>query len=175
MGLDRSQRPAGLVGDLLEAQFSKEPQRDDLPIGLVETPDGGADPDRTFGTERRDRGVRTTRQVDSGRRIGRIDPGDIPPALGAAERDSDGDPGHPRPERAFATPGGQASKGGHEGLLRGVLGLVEVAEHAMARSQDGGTLALDEEPERVPVAAQDSIDSGALIGDLGRDGWGGAW
>ncbi len=43
----------------------------------------------------------------------------------------------------------------------------------MTGSQDGRTVAVDEEPERVPIAGQDGIDSGAFIGDLGADGWSG--
>ena len=59
------------------------------------------------------------------------------------------------------------SERGHERLLGGILGFVEVAEDAVARSDDGRRLAVDEEPERVPIAGQDGVDCGALIDDLG--------
>ena len=33
----------------------------------------------------------------------------------------------------------------------------------MAGADDGGRFAVDEDPERVPIAGQDSLDSGAFI------------
>jgi hypothetical protein len=50
---------------------------------------------------------------------------------------------------------------------------VEIAEDPMAGSQEAGTFALDEKPERVPIAGQDGIDCGAFIIDLGAGGWSG--
>jgi hypothetical protein len=44
---------------------------------------------------------------------------------------------------------------------------VKVAEDTMAGADDRGRFLLDEVPERVPIAGQDSLDSGAFIGDLG--------
>ena len=132
-------------------------------------------PGGTFGPERGDRRVLSAGQVDTGRRIGRVDPGDVSPTLGAPEGDPDGNPRQPRAERAVATPGREASEGDHERLLRGILGFMEVAQDAMARAHDGRTLAIDEVPERLAVAGQDGIDSGAFIGDLGADGWRGDW
>jgi hypothetical protein len=52
-----------------------------------------------------------------------------------------------------------------------ILGLVEIAEDAVAGADDGGRFVLDEESERVPIAGQDGFDSGAFIDDLGVDGW----
>jgi hypothetical protein len=52
---------------------------------------------------------------------------------------------------------------------------VEIAEDAMACSQDGGTVALHEEPERIAIAGKDGIDDGAFIGDLGAYGRSGDW
>jgi hypothetical protein len=43
----------------------------------------------------------------------------------------------------------------------------------MAGAQDGRTLALDQEPERVAITGEDGIHSGAFIGDLGAAGWSG--
>ncbi|HEY8632274.1 MAG TPA: hypothetical protein VIL50_03900, partial [Candidatus Limnocylindrales bacterium] len=71
-----------------------------------------------------------------------------------------------------AAPTGEAPEGGHECLLGGVLGLVEIAEDAMARADDTSRFAVDEDPERVTIAGQDSLDSGAFIGDLGVVSWG---
>jgi hypothetical protein len=48
---------------------------------------------------------------------------------------------------------------------------MEVAEDAMAGADDGGGFAIDENPERVAIAAQDSLDSGAFINDLGVGNW----
>ncbi len=45
----------------------------------------------------------------------------------------------------------------------------------MTGSQDGRTLAVDEDPERVPIAGEDGIHSGAFIGDLGADDRSGDW
>ena len=41
----------------------------------------------------------------------------------------------------------------------------------MAGANDGGRFVLDEDPERVPIAGQNSLDSGAFIDDLGGDVW----
>jgi hypothetical protein len=48
---------------------------------------------------------------------------------------------------------------------------MEIAEHAVAGADDSGRFVLDEESERVPIAGQDGLDSGAFIDDLGVDGW----
>jgi hypothetical protein len=49
---------------------------------------------------------------------------------------------------------------------------VEVAEDAIAAANDGRRLAIDERPERIAVARQDSVDGGTFIEDLGmRRGW----
>jgi len=173
--LDGPERTSGLDGDLLEAQLTEEPQRDHLSIRLVEPADGRPDSRRALGAQGREGRVLPARQVDPGGRIGRVDPGDVAPALGATKRDPDRDPGQPGTERAVAPPGSQAPEGGHEGLLRRILGFMEVTEDAVAGPLDRWTLAFDEEPERVAIAGQDGIDSGAFIGDLGADGWGGDW
>lgn len=169
MRLDRSERPARPVRDLLEAQFAEEAQRDDLTIGLIELADRGADARGALDPERGDGRVRSAGQVDTGLRAGRVDPGDVPTTLDAPQRDADGDPGQPGTERPLAAPGRQAPKRDHERLLGCVLGLVEVTEDPMTGSQDRLTLVFDEEPERIAVTGQDGIDSGAIIGDLGAD------
>jgi hypothetical protein len=170
---DGPQRSTGMVGDLLEAQLAEEAQGDRLSIWLVEPADRRPDPGCVLGPQGRDRRVRPARQVDARRRIHWVDPGHIAPALGAAERDPDGDPGEPGSERTVTTPGGQAPEGGHEGLLGSILGFMEIAKDAMAGSQDRRTFAFDQEPERVAIACQDSIDSGAFIADLGAGSWSG--
>jgi hypothetical protein len=48
---------------------------------------------------------------------------------------------------------------------------VEIAKDAVAGADDGGRFVVDEEPERVPIAGQDGLDSSAFIDDLGVDGW----
>ncbi|HEX7949090.1 MAG TPA: hypothetical protein VF494_01980 [Candidatus Limnocylindrales bacterium] len=52
---------------------------------------------------------------------------------------------------------------------------MDIAQDAVAGSDHGVAVALDEESERVPIAGQDGIDSGAFIGDLGADGRSGDW
>jgi hypothetical protein len=49
---------------------------------------------------------------------------------------------------------------------------VEISENAMAGPDDGRRLTIDEIPERVAVAGQNSLDSGAFIDDLGVIGLG---
>ena len=44
---------------------------------------------------------------------------------------------------------------------------MEVAEHAVTDADDACRLALDEDPERVPIAGEDGFDCGALIRFLG--------
>ncbi len=107
--------------------------------------------------------------------IGRVDPGHVAAALGASQRDPNGDPGQPRSERTVATPRGEAPKGRHEGLLGRILGLMEIAEDAMAGPQDGWTFALHEHAECIAIAGQDGIHCGAFIGGLGADGWDRGW
>jgi hypothetical protein len=166
MGLDRAEWPARLVGDLVEAEVAEEAQGDHLAIWLVEPTDGRPETLGSLRSERRDRGIRASRPVDPGRRIGRIDPGHIPPTLRPPKGDADGDPRQPRPERSIGPPAGEALERGHECLLSGILGFVEVAEDAVAGADDGRGLTLDEDPERVPVSGEDGLDCGAFIDDL---------
>lgn len=170
MALDSPQGSTGLGGDLVEAQLAEEAQRDDLAIGLVETADRRAESCGALGSKGTHCRIRTSRKVDAGRRIARIDPCHVASALGSAERDPDGDARQPGPERSVATPAGEAPEGGHEGLLGGVLGIVEVAEDSVAGADDRGRLAIDEDPERVAIAGKHGLDSGALIDDLGLGG-----
>jgi hypothetical protein len=67
-------------------------------------------------------------------------------------------------------PAREALERGHEGLLGGVLGLVEVAEDSMAGADDSRGFAFDEDPERVAISGKNSLDNGALIDDLGGVG-----
>jgi hypothetical protein len=64
-------------------------------------------------------------------------------------------------------PPGEALEGGHEGFLGCILGLVEIAEDAVAGTNDGGRLVVHEDPERVAIAGQNSLDNSAFIDDLG--------
>jgi hypothetical protein len=168
--LDGSQWTARLGGDLVEAQLTEETQRDGLAIWLVQAADRRSDPGRALGSQRGDRGIRAARQVDTGSRLVRVDPGHGAPALSPTERDPDGDPRQPRPERIIAAPAGEAPEGGHERFLGCVLGLMKVPDDAVAGADDGSRFPLDEDPERVPVTGQDSLDSGAFIEDLGLGG-----
>jgi hypothetical protein len=170
VGLDGPERTTRLGGDLVEAQFTEEAQGDDLAIWLVQAADRRPDPGGALGPQRGDRGIRAARQVDAGSRLVRIDPGHVAPGLGPTERDPDGDPRQPRPERTVAAPAGEAPEGGHERFLSCVLGLMKVPDDAVAGADDGSRFPLDEDPERVPVTGQDGLDSGAFIEDLGLRG-----
>ena len=172
MGLDGAERPAGLGRDLVEAQLAEETQGDDLAIRLVEPRNGRPDAGGALGSEGADRRILPAGQIDAGGRVGWVDPRDVVTTLRPAKGDPNRDPGDPRAERTVAAPTGEAPEGGHEGLLGGVLGLMEIAEDAMARADDTSRFAVDEDPERVPIAGQDSLDSGAFIGDLGVVSWG---
>ena len=71
---------------------------------------------------------------------------------------------------------GERAIGGHEGLLGGVLGLVQVAEDPVAGPDDRGRLALDEAAEGVAVPGEDGLDrravAGEVIGPVGQVGSG---
>ena len=172
MGLDSTQRPTRLGGDLIEAQLAEEAQGDDLAIGVVEPADGRPDPSSTLCPQRGDRRVLATWQSNAGGGIARVDPRDIAPALRSAKCDPDGDPRQPGPERTIVPPAGQASERGHECLLGCVFGLMNIPEDAVAGANDGSRLVLHEDSERVPIAGQNSLDDGAFINDLGTDVWG---
>lgn len=172
MSLDRTERPARLGRDLVEAQLAEETQGDDLAIRLVEPRNGRPDAGGALGSEGADRRILPAGQIDAGGRVGWVDPRDVVTTLRPAKGDPHRDPGDPGAERTVTAPAGQTPEGGHEGLLRGVLGLMEIAEDAMAGADDRGRFAVDEDPERVTIAGQDSLDSGAFIGDLGVVSWG---
>jgi hypothetical protein len=172
MSLDRAEGPAGLGRDLVEAQIAKEAQGDDLAIRLVEPRDGRPDAGGALGTERADRWILPAGQIDTRDGVGWVDPCDVVTTLRPAKGNPHGDPGDPGAERPVAAPTGEAPEGGHECLLGGIFGLMEIAEDAMAGSDDSGRFAVDEDPERIPIAGQDSLDSGAFIGDLGVGAWG---
>ena len=97
----------------------------------------------------------------SGAPVGSIQVTDLPLAE-SSQRDAHGDPRQPRAERAVAAPAGERPIGGHECLLGDVLGLVQVAEDAMARSDDRRRLALDEVTEGVAIAGEDGIHDRAV-------------
>jgi hypothetical protein len=160
------------MGDLIEAQLAEEAQCDDLAIRLVESADCRSDPGGTLQSQGADRRIQPSRQVDTGRRVRRVDPGHVATALGSAESDADGNPRQPRTEGSVMPPPCEALEGGHEGFLGCVLGLLEIAEDAMAGANDSGRFMIDEDPERIAIASQDSIDNGALIDDLGVCGRG---
>jgi hypothetical protein len=46
---------------------------------------------------------------------------------------------------------------------------VKIAQDSVAGTDDGRTLALNEESERVPIARENGIDGGAFICDLDAD------
>jgi len=100
-----------------------------------------------------------------------MDPRDVAPALRSAKRDTHGNSGQPCAERPVAAPAGQAPERGHERLLGRILGLMEIPKDAVAGADDRRGFALDEDPERVPLAGQDSLDNGAFIDDLGAGVW----
>ncbi len=103
---------------------------------------------------------------------GRIEPRDAASLAGLAEGDPDRDAGQPGTERSVATPAGERSIRGHEGLLGGVLGFMQVPEDPMARPDDRRGLSIDEVAEGVTVAGEDGIDDGPVIAALGRLGAG---
>jgi hypothetical protein len=43
---------------------------------------------------------------------------------------------------------------------------VEIAKHTVAGADDGGRLTIDEDPERIAIAGQNSLDNSAFIDDL---------
>jgi hypothetical protein len=82
-------------------------------------------------------------------------------------RNVERNPGEPRPEEhLFHSFGGVFAErpvGTHEALLCDVLGVVRASQDAQASAEDGDLLALDQEPKRATVAAQDGIDEAAII------------
>ena len=98
---------------------------------------------------------------------GRIDPGDGPPAAGLAERDAHRDPGQPCPERSFAAPARERAIRGHERFLGRILGLVQVAEDAVAGANDRRRFALHEQAVGVAITGQHGIDDRPLIAGIG--------
>ncbi len=163
VGLDRAEGSTGLGGDLHEAELAEEPQGDDLAIGLIQPGDRAPKVGGALGADRGQSGIRAARKVDRRGRIRRIDPGDVAAALGPADRDPDRDPRQPGAEGTVAAPTGKAAERNHEGLLGRILGLMEIAEDAMAGANDGSRFAIDEDPERVTVAGQDGVDRSAFI------------
>jgi hypothetical protein len=47
---------------------------------------------------------------------------------------------------------------------------VEIAKHTVAGADDGGRFMIDEDPERIAIAGQNSLDNSALIDDLSVGG-----
>ena len=177
MGLDRAERPLRLTRDLLERQVAEEAQRDDLAVRLGQGGDGAAD---VGGPLRANGDARRVRRCDRGRSTASVAAAAADPPVGSsapvgssqvterrwprlAQSDPDRDPGQPRAERAVAAPARERAVGGHERLLGGVLGLVQVAEDAVAGPDDRGRFALDEEAEGIAVAGEHGIDDRAVI------------
>ena len=128
----------------------------------------GADRDRLRVAGRR------RRIATAGHAAGRrVEPADGAPLADLAQGDADRDAGQPRTERALAAPARERSVGGHERLLRGVLGLVEVAEDPMAGPDDRRRFALDQMPIGITVAGEDGVDDGAVTALVVRTGRGG--
>ena len=185
VGLDGPERSTGLAGDLVEAQLAEEPQRDDLAVRLGErrrrrartsvarsarraSDDGSVMRPRpssdawSIAADRSGRVVRRRSRPNGSRHA------TDRPLAGLAQGDPDRDARQPRPERAVAAPAGERAIGGHECLLGGILGLVEVAEDPVAGPDDRRRLALDEAAEGVAVAGEDGLDRGAVAGEVDR-------
>jgi hypothetical protein len=167
VGLDRTDWPSSLVRDLVEAEIAEEPERHGLAVRLVETGDGRPDIRGARGPERGHGRIRAAGQIERTIRIGGIDPRDVAPLLCPPERDPDGDPGEPRPDRAIGPPAGEASEPHHERLLGRILGFMEVPQDPVARPDDRRRLALDEDAEGLAIAGEDGVDSAAFIKGLG--------
>jgi hypothetical protein len=170
MGLHRAQRATRLDGDLVEAHLAEEPQGHDFAVWLIEAAHGDPEAFRTLGEKAGGRRIGSAFDVDPGRWVTRIDPRDVPTSLGATDRDPDGDPGQPSAERACLTPPREAPERDHERLLRGILGLVEVAEDPVTGADHGSRFLVDEKAERLPISREDGLDRGAFIDDRGLTG-----
>ncbi len=186
MGLHGPERPIALVGDLGQRELAEEAQDEDLAIGLLEAGDRGPDRRGSFRANGELGGIRHASErgrerrlpdplaaAGPGRVVGhgrRVDPGHGAPPAGAPDRDPRCDPGEPGAERAVAAPGPEGAIGGHEGLLRSVLGLVKVAQDPVAGADDAARLPLDEGPERIGVARQDGGDDTPCLRVVGRGG-----
>jgi hypothetical protein len=93
------------------------------------------------------------------RRLGRRNPGHVPllggPSAGRAKRVETpvgGDPVEPGAERGASLEPSEASPGGHQRVLEGVLGVLQGSEHAVAVHLKLSTVRLDQLSERVPIA-----------------------
>ena len=104
-------------------------------------------------------------------RSARVEPGHGSSLADLAERDADGDPCQPGTERALAAPARERSIGGHEGLLGGILGLVEVTEDPVTGPHHRRRLAVDEVAVGIPIAGEDGIDDRAVIAFVVRAWW----
>ena len=186
MRLHGPQRSFGLAGDLVERELAEEAQRD-RPRDTARAGSTTAFRRSAARSARRASiagSVRGPAAIDcasmaadagspaSGPVGRRVDPGDGAPLTDLAQRDANGDAGQPGTERPLATPPGERSIGGHERLLGGVLGLVEVAEDPMAGSDDRRRFALDQMAERVSVAGEDGFDDRAVAVLVVRTGRG---
>jgi hypothetical protein len=163
--LHRPKRPAGLIGDLAERQIAEESEGDDLAIWLIELNKGSSDVGCALRTKRGVRRVGPTGHVARAG-IHRIEPDEGSPSLRAANGDSHGDARQPGSEGTVLTPRPERSEGGHECLLRSILGLVEVSKYPMAGANDGWTLALDQAPECFAVTGQDALDDRSVVGEF---------
>ena len=161
--LHGSDRPAGLIRDLPKRQIAEEAQGDDLSIRLVKSGDGLSNVCRTLGLKRDGGRVRPADQVAGRSRIGRVEPRDRAPPLRATDRDPNGDPRQPGTEGAVFSPCSKRAERGHERLLGCVFGLMEVAEHAVAGTDDGRTLALDKDAERIAISGQDATHDDSVV------------
>ena len=120
---------------------------------------------RLFGAKRRRGWIRTARHVNRCGWVRWIDPRDVPSTLNAAQSDPHRDPGEPGSEGALTSPSCEALERGHEGLLRCVLGLMDVTEDPVTRANDTRRLAVDEHAERLAVAGEDGVDDDPVVVD----------
>jgi hypothetical protein len=74
-----------------------------------------------------------------------------------------GDPVEPAPKRAAALEPGQPPPGPQQGVLEGVLGVVNRAEHAVAVGVELGSVGLDQEAVGVLVAPASPLEQRALL------------
>ncbi len=83
--------------------------------------------------------------------------GSTTPAV--ARRDAD----QPGTRSAVAAVAGQGSVGEHEGLLRGVLGVLDPAQDPVARPEDAGCLEVDEGAEGILVPCREGHGKSKVI------------
>src|SRR5690606_37824483 len=83
-----------------------------------------------------------------------------PPCL---ERRPHGDPIEPRPEARTEVEAGEVAINGDEHFLANIFGRLPIPENAVHEAEDPRVVELDEQPERILVAVDDTTHQGALI------------